>query len=269
MAINAYNKFTNAIFNRLSYYELESTREINDIEELNKIMETATGRGCNIEVIKLVHHFIDANATEYIYSNGLKYLDSKIKYRKIDGKTIHTVRQITITPDYKEYPLINIIIEEDKKAIQQFLVSSNPDDSIIPDEDKTIGFLKSEIQVNGRCGAIFETLTDIKNQSLLLERYKQIYPVSDFENTDTNLLNLCGCGLRYLEIIYHKNQPVFAQLSDEHKVEMANYNPNSSIDAEKIVNTISEEVSAITATINHLFTKHEKKVKNRQRRLKK
>lgn len=268
MDINAYEKFNNAIFTRLSDYELETEREINEIEELEEILKTATGTGWNIELVKSLYYFLDANATEYVYSNGLKYLDSKITFKENENsKIVHTIRQVTVTPDYKKEPITNLIIENGKKSVQEFLIPTTFTNPIIPEEDKTIDINKVVVSVNGGCGSIFERYVDKVNENLLLERYEQYYPLSDYEDSEKDLLRLCGCGSRTLNIVYYKTQPVYAQLSDKYNVEMAGYNPYSSGDVESIVAKINEEVDLITSAIDFEFDKYEWKIKNRQKRL--
>ena len=99
----------------------------------------------------------------------------------------------------------------------------------------------------------------MSDDSLILEKYMQYYPVSAYENSEKDLLRLCGFGTRYLEIIYHKEEPIFAQLSDKYKVEMAGFDPNSTIDAKIIVGKINNEVDAIVANIHSLIDEHDKK----------
>lgn len=87
----------------------------------------------------------------------------------------------------------------------------------------------------------------------------QYYPISEHKDSENDLLRLCGCGTRYLEIIYHANEPIFAQLSDKYyKVEMANFDPNDSIDTNIMVGIINDEVDSIVATIHSSMDKYEK-----------
>ena len=257
MAIHANKKFINAILSRVSGYKIISERKITDLDELNNIMETATGYGYRLSIIKQIYHLIEASALEYSYENGLKLLISKITFQK-DGN-VRTIEQQTLTSDYNNVPIVNIVIEREKKALQQLLISSNSKDEIFPESMRDIEIETTSIHVDNHCGSVFKTYTKLNDDSVMLEKYMQYYPVSDYENSDEDLLRLCGCGSRYLEIIYHKEEPIFAQLSDKYKVEMANLNPNSAIDAKIIVGKINYEVDAIVANIHSLIDEHDKK----------
>lgn len=118
MSINANKKFIDAILNRVSDYKIASQRQITDLSELNDIMETATGDGYSLSFIKRFNKFIGANAKEFCYDNGLKYLISKINYKAHDNN-VHTIEQRTLTSNYSNTPIVNIIIEKERKAIQQ------------------------------------------------------------------------------------------------------------------------------------------------------
>lgn len=254
MTINAKEKFINAISSRVSDYMMKSERKITDLDELNNIMETATGHGYSLSRIKTSYHLIEASAEEYSYENGLKYLISKMTYKK--GIDIHTIEQRTLTTDYSNVPITNIVIKRTRKAMHQLLISSSAKDEIFPESMKNIEIEKICIHVNDECGSVFETYTNINDSSLMLEKYMQYYPVSNDKNSNKDLLRLCGCGSRYLEIIYHEAEPIYAQLSDKYKVEMADFDPNSSIDAKIIVGIINDEVDSIVANIHSLIDEY-------------
>lgn len=257
MTINANKKFTNAITNRLSGYKMISERKITDLIELNSVMETITSHGYSLSIIKLISHLIDASAQEYSYENGLKFLISKITFKK-DGN-IHTIEQQTLTSEYSTVPIVNIVIEREKKALQQLLISSDSKDDIFPESMKDIEIETTCIYVNNTCGSVFKKYIKANDGSLILEKYKQYYPVSDYEESNKDLLRLCGFGTRDLEIIYNKEEPIFAQLSSEYKVEMADFDPNSAKDAKIIVEKINNEVDSIVANIQSLIDEHDKK----------
>lgn len=256
MSINANEKLINAILSIVSDYKMISERKITDLDELNNILETATGRGgCKLSTVKNLFHLIEASAQEYSYENGLKYLISEITYK--DDLNIHTtIEQRTLTTNYNNAPITNIIIARNRVAVQRLLISSSPNDEIFPESMKDIEIERLTIYVNNKCGSTFETYTNLNNSSLMLERYEQYYPVSNYEDSKKDLLRLCGCGTRYLEIIYHKAEPIYAQLSDKYKVEMADFDPNSSIDAKIIVGKINDEVNSIVANIYSLIDEY-------------
>lgn len=261
MSINAYNKFITAIFSRLEDCVLESSREIIDVAELEEIMKKGTGDGYSLGLVRSIFNFENAFAKEYVYDNGLIYLDSEITYRYKNCDNLHTIRQLTLTTDYRKSPLVNIVVKTEKKSIQQLLMQSDPHDEIFKETMKNIEIQETSIHVDNHCGSVFQTYTNLVDGSLMLEKYMHYYPVSNYEDLEKNLLRLCGCGARYLEIVYQESQPIFAQFSDKYKVEMAGFNPNSASDAKLIVEKINLEVSEIVNTINKLIDNQQKKSK--------
>lgn len=261
MTINAHDKFVGTVMSRLEDYNLESNRNIEGYNELKKILKTATGSGYTIDIVETVFKLRSVSAKEYIYDNGLIYLDSEIEYRDKTSNNLHVIRQLTLTTDYKKTPLVNIVVQKEKKAIQQLLVDSASKDEIFPDAMRNIEIQETSIHVGGHCGSVFETYTNSNDGTLMLEKYKQFYPVSNYEDSEKDILRLCGCGSRSLEIIYSQSEPIFAQLSDKYTVEMAGLEPNSSIDVKYIVGRINTEVSEICNAINDQFDKLEKRAK--------
>lgn len=255
MAIAAKEKFECAVLNRLHEYEMISERTITDLGELESIMETATGHGYSLSTIKDLYRLVNASAEEYTYENGLKYLVSEIKYD--NGTNIRTIKQETLTSDYNSAPIVNIIVEGQRTSINQLLISSSPKDVTIPEAMKDIEVEKTKIHVNNNCGSVFITYTNLND--LMVEKYKQYYPFSEYDNYTNNLIRLCGHGTRYLEFIYHNGKPIYAELSNKYKVEMAGYDPNSLKDVETMFSIINKEVYAIVDKINLAIDDYEKK----------
>lgn len=251
MAINAYKKFKNTLYNRLIDYRVISERTINDKLEIQKVLEKGIVSVRKLAFFKHNYNFVESEITESQYENGLVYLKGKIIFsdKHIKGN-LHTVDLKVLIADNNDIPLVNIIIEKEKKAIEQLLINSVAKDDIFLDCEKNIEIKKTTIYVNGECGSTFETYTNLKERTLMLEKYRQCYEMSNYENTGKDLLDLCGCCTRDLEIIYRKERPIFAQLSNKRIVEIAGYDPNSQIDATFIVNRINEEVDAINDAIN-------------------
>jgi len=262
MSIDAYNKFINTILNRLEDYKLKSSREITDVTELEKILEKGTGHGYSLGVIESIYKFENASAKEYVYDNGLIYLDSEINYRDNICDNLHTIRQLTLTTNYQQAPLVNIVVQKERKAMQQLLIKSDSKDEIFPESMKDIEIQQTSIHVDNHCGSAFTTYTNLTDGCLMLEQYMQYYPVSNYEDSEKDLIRLCGYGTRYLEIIYRKSEPIFAQLSDKYKVEMAGFDPNSALDAKTIVEKINLEVSEILNKINRLIDEYQKGAKS-------
>lgn len=262
MSINAKEKFNKVIYDRLNEYNLTSQREITDEVELGKVMQTATRQGYTLlKLAKMYYHLIGAKANEYTYDNGLQFLDSVVSYKEKNSVNVRTTRQITISSDYLERPLVNITINNDKKAVQQLLTKLESSDIIFPGNERNIGIEKICIHVEDQCGSEFTRYTDLSSNKLMLEKYTQGEPVTSYEVRTDDFFNLCGEGTRDLEIIYRDDQPVFAQLSDKYNVQMAGFNPNSQIDSTIIVKMIGSEVGQIVDKIHQSFDKHEKNYK--------
>lgn len=259
MAINAYNKFTTAIFSRLEDYNLQSSREITDLDELEKIMSNDSGY--NLGLIRYMYRFEGASAKECIYDNGLIYLDSKITYRENNSSSLRTIHKLTLTTNYEDLPLVSVTFEKQKKAIQQLIIESKSKDDIFPESMKNIEVRQTNIYIGRKCGSVFESYRNLVDASLMLERYKQYYPLSSYEEKSTDLLRLCGFGDRYLEIIYNNEEPIFAQLSSKYNVEMAGFDPNLASDVKTIVEKVNSEVDEIVCAINNQFDKHQENSK--------
>lgn len=255
MKINAFEKITNEIYERLSNFNEITCRNVEDAKERSYIIDNATGYGGYKEW--MVNDFKTSVVKERIYDNGFIFLDSNISY--IEKGNAKNIRQLTLTTDYNKAPIVNIVIEEDKKSIQNFLTSVNvalSSEANLPDRMKIIGVQKASFHINEECGSVFETYKNLIDNSLLVEKYMQYYPVSNFENKYNDLLNLCGCGSRYLEIIYENELPIYAQLSDKYSVEMAGFNPNSISSVGKIVDIVNVEVETIITKINNEIDKN-------------
>lgn len=244
MAINAYNKVINTILSRLVDYKLKTSREIIDIIELEEILKKSTGHGYSLDVVRNIYQFENVSTKEYVYDNGLIYLDSKINYRDNTGN-LHTIRQLTLTTDYEKAPLVNMVIQKERNAVQQPLIKSDSKDEIFPELMKGIEIQKTTIHVDKYCGSVFQTYTNLNDGSLISEQYMQYYRVSNSD--DSKKLDLCGRATRYLEIFYHESEPTFDQFPDKFNV--------------NIVEKMNEEVLKISTAINRLIDKHQKETK--------
>lgn len=215
-------------------------------------MEQATReRGSKPSIMKRVFHFIGVRAKEYSYEIGLKSLISEISYQ--EGTNIHTIVQRILTIDYLNTPIVNLEIQKEKKALPELLITSSAKDKLFPEVMKIIEIEKTSIHVNDQYDSVFETHMILKDGSLMIEKYSQYYPISHYEDTSAYLLRLCGFGTRNLEIIYHESQPIYAQLFNRCNVEMAEFNPNSSRDANYIIRIINNEVDVIVSYLHSLI----------------
>lgn len=249
--INAGERLIYFILDEIAHYHIESIREITDLNELNHILETTTKL---TNQIKNQDNLTYTGAQESIYQNGLKYIVSEMTYK--DDKNVYTLIQHTFTTNYYNTPIVNIIIETQKKAIEQLLVSSKTLDTAFPKIMRTIEIEKTNILINDTYHSAFETYKNLDTGSFMLEKYMQYYPVSNCQRPSNKLLELCGCGSRYLEIMYHNQKPLFAQFSDQYKVEMANFSSNAQSDVKRIIHKINEEVDLMMEVIHTLLKKH-------------
>jgi len=269
MTINANNKIIGTALTRTQDYKLVAVKEIKDLTELEQITEKGLGQGgYGLSLVKLIHNFYNAKATEYTYENGLKFLLSEITYRdKLEGNNIHTIKQYTFTTNYEEAPLINIVVTREQKSVQQLIAKSYIKDENIPECERNIEIFETIPYVNNTCGHVFKAYTDMRNNTLLMETYMQYYTIS--ENAEKGLLSLCGVGEKIIEIIYSKKQPVSTNFAvKERDKSLPKYQFNSELGAQFVVDAINVEVDAIVEKINSIFNDYEKKYNN-QKRLKK
>ena len=262
MRINAYEKFLKTIDENIGMPV--SARDVDDEIELADMLKRldAVG-GYSFKVVKMLYRLGSAFATETVYDNGLIKLESVISYKEkaVNGE-INTIRQTTIFSSYDEEPLVNLATKEEEKALVQFLVDSSPKNDIFKQKD--IKIKETSINFGGRsCDSHFITYRSLRDNSLILEKYRQGYPISKYDGDD--LIGLCGHCNRYLEIIYKEGRPIYAELSDKYNVAMANYNHSDPIDVKCIVDRIDEEIDAICGVIATDLTEFQKNKDEKKR----
>ena len=267
MSINAYEKFLRTIDENIGMPV--SSRDVNDEIELADMLEKiAVVGGYNLTHIKRFYRLGSAFATETVYDNGLIKLESVFNYkeRAVNGEN-KTTRQTTIFSSYDKEPLVNLLMQEEEKAWVQFLVDSSPKNNIF--EDKDIKIRDTTVTFGGRsCGSSFITYRSLRDNSLILEKYRQGYPISKYDDKSDDLIRLCGYCNRYLEIIYKEGKPIYTELSDKYNVAMANFNHSDPIDVKCIVERIDEEIDAICGVIATDLTDFQKN-KDEKKRVKK
>lgn len=262
MRINAYEKFLKTIDENIGMPV--SARDVDDEIELADMLKRldAVG-GYSFKGVKMLYRLGSAFATETVYDNGLIKLESVISYKEkaVNGE-INTIRQTTIFSSYDEEPLVNLATKEEEMAWVQFLVDSGPKNDIFKQKD--IKIKETSINFDGRsCDSHFITYRSLRDNSLILEKYRQGYPISKYDGDD--LIGLCGHCNRYLEIIYKEGQPIYAELSDKYNVAMANYNHSDPIDVKCIVDRIDEEIDAICGVIATDLTEFQKNKDEKKR----
>lgn len=176
------------------------------------------------------------------------------------------MRQYTITKDYEQTTLINIVEDKEIKKIKQSIKNSFTDVEVVSEIERNVEIFETIPYVNNTCGSVFKSYTDIIDNSLLLETYMQYYAVS--ENSDRGLLSICGIGEKDMHIIYLDNQPIYANFHGSKDKEIAGYPVNTKTGAQFIIDSINEEVNAIVTKINAIFDNYEKEYNN-QKKLKK
>ena len=266
MRINAYEKFLKTIDENIGMPV--SSRYVDDEIELADMLKRLDRIGFSLMHIKKLYRLGSASATETVYDNGLIKLESVISYKEkaVNGE-INTIRQTTIFSSYDEEPLVNLATKEEEMAWVQFLVDSGPKNDIFKQKD--IKIKETSINFGGRsCDSHFITYRSLRDNSLILEKYRQGYPISKYDDKSDDLIRLCGHCNRYLEIIYKEGRPIYAELSDKYNVAMANYNHSDPIDVKCIVDRIDEEIDAICGVIATDLTDFQKN-KDEKKRVKK
>lgn len=265
MGINAYEKFLKTIDENIGMPV--SSRDVGDEIELADMLKRLDKIGFSLILIKEVYRLGSVFATETVYDNGLIKLESVISYKeKAVNSEINTIRQTTIFSSYEEGPLVNLVTKEEEMAFVQFLVDSCPKNDIFKNKD--IKIKETSVNFGGRyCGSKFITYRSLRDNSLILEKYMQGYPISKYDDKSDDLIRLCGNCARYLEIIYKEGKPIYAELSDKYNVAMANFNHNELIDVKYIVDRIDEEVDAICGVIKTKLVEFDKN-KDEKKRIK-
>ena len=235
MAINAYEKFVEVIEKSVRN-SIKSSRIIEDEIELSEILKMVDKMGFSLDLIKEYYQLSRIMAHEIIYDNDLIMLSSIITYKEegTNGKE-RTIKQTSIFSSYDEEPLINITMKQEKKSWLQYLVTTNPSDDIFKEKDIVVQDVS--ISLKGiNCKANFKSYKSLKDNSLLVEKCRQLNSFEDFENHE-------------IEIIYNKDKAIYAEFSNKDNIGMINFNSNSILTAEDVVDMINEEVDTICSVI--------------------
>lgn len=264
MTINAYEQIKQTLGELLENFSF-TERELSK-EEIEEKMANGCGKGGYGTWFLKRNQNSSVSATEYDFHNGLFFLDSEIYYKDNVGN-LRTKRQFTLTSNYYEDPFINITVERDLKSYRQLITNTSSKDDLFPIEEKDVEIEKVKIDVFDTCGDSFTTYKDLRTNTLLKEEYRQGYSIIDQCIPSLELLKLCGCCARNLEIIYSSDSstPIYGQLSEKYKVEEAGFDPNSREDAEKMVGIVQEEVTAIIGLTKALVNGYLEKQKQVQK----
>ena len=137
-------------------------------------------------------------------------------------------------------------------------------------KDKQITLFEEQLQLaeKNHLPVVIHSRDATEDTLLILEKYRQGYPISKYDDKSDDLIRLCGYCNRYLEIIYKEGKPIYAELSDKYNVAMANFNHSDPIDVKCIVERIDEEIDAICGVIATDLTDFQKN-KDEKKRVKK
>lgn len=268
MGIGAYNKINQTMVDICSDF-LYDRVEITDRKEIEKRFEKGIGSGGYGKWFLSCHKDATVQAYEYISSEGLILLDSKISYFNQVGN-FRIIRQLTLTSDYAHEPLINISMERRLKSYIQMMSQLETKDDVYETCEKDIAIDEISVSVSGTCHSIFREYHNLHSNQLIKEEYRQGYPLLD--RYSNPLLKKCGHFLRTLEFLYHynKNQemiPVFGQFSKDARVEEIGYDSGSSDDVLKMIGIINMEVDAIIEKMYQVVEKYKNREKPKEKKI--
>lgn len=240
MTIHAQEKFMGAIVNSLVDFRIASQRNITDPYELQKIMQNLLSNDYAINWVNPDFTFVKARATEFVYENGLIYLDSALIFRNHRG-VLKNIHKTVVTPGYNEIPLVSMDVTQDRKNISQFLLETESSLEIykFPLSERNIEIKEISISIEGIHRSSFETYKNLEDETMLVERYKPYKPMPLCDDSSKGYIQKGDV----LEILYRRARPIYAQLvgSSEQK----GFDPNSLSHAAFIVDKVVEEVDVI------------------------
>ena len=254
MKIQAYHKIfaylSNEILeNNLGTNKEPITRKITDVKELEEILKQANGIDLNL--LNSFGTVKEVRAEEWFYENGLKYIICEMDYSKNkDEDEIQTIEKRILTANFLSNPIMMLDFTRNRVAPEQFLAPKSTSSILFPKEERTIEINEMTVSLNGLCTGCFKEIKNLKTNQLLKEEYLQYYPIIKGTGFSKKFINLCGCGERKLELLYHNDNPVFADFSGKHTIEMIGLQANKKEDIQKIIALINEEVEAITQKIS-------------------
>lgn len=258
MAISAKEKLINAIYDSIGVGNITNTRKLDGMEEIDAIFKDALSRlrqaKGDYKYIKESAKTISMQGIEYTCSNGVILVEATIEYEERGKK--HESRQIIVTNDYRSIPLIYITTDYRKRAIQQLFSKTEPSDDIYKEQEKIIEIQDVNICFDGISIGNYQTLTNLKTNSVMNERCIQHYLLGNHKEKN-ELLKACSIDAKLLEILYENNEPIYAQFANHSSVE--DYDYDSKKDAKKIEDEVKQEVDAIAVEISRIISSQNKK----------
>lgn len=256
MAIEARKKVEKIIEDSLnaSKAELVAQREIRDIDELCNLFRTKLG----LMAIRAYNEVVRVSAVEEQYSNGLILLKSNIQaYNK---GICQNITELSLLKNYESEALVEVIMEDEFRSIGELMTKAVLPEYCISDELRNIEIKKTSMNFYGAHlypRYAFREVRDRKSGDLIMEKYMQYCPISEHKDSSEDLIRLCGTSGRSMNILYNKNHPIYAQLSDTYTVQMAGYTPTSAYDAQRIVDRINEELAMTTNAIQDVILEYD------------
>lgn len=274
MRIQAYDR----IFQYLSEEILErnlgasknpKVRKIVDFNELDQFF-ASTSNGVSIKFLKTRVDVTEVRAEEWTYDNGLKYIICELDIKeKFDEEQKTFEKRILTTSDLKQ-PILVLDFIRERMGIEEFIFPTRIKRNSIPEHRRTIEKLNLSVYSGGFCTAAFKEVRNVQTKELIIEGYKQYYRIiKPNEQQPNKLIELCGCGGDWLEILYCDSNPIFAQFSEKEKVEKIGYIPDSKENIGEITKIISNEVDNIIDEISMNIKKFQKPIKKGKRKVKK
>lgn len=263
MKIQAYQKIFDYLFNEVSENNLGAEKEpvlrkITDLTELEKMLKETNG--INLNLLNSFGIVKEVRAEEWKYENGLKYIICEIDYSKSENSDeIQTIEKKILTANFLTNPILMLDLVKNRVAPEQFLASKSTPLNLFPIEERTLEINEMSVFVNGIYAGCFKEIKNLKTNQLLKEDYLQFCPIENGVGISKNFIKLCGCGEKNLEILYFKDNPVFADFSGKYTVEMMGFHADSVEDIQKMITIINEEVDAIIKKISSNIKIYSKK----------
>ena len=263
MKIQAYQKIFDYLFNEVSENNLGAEKEpvlrkITDLTELEKMLKETNG--INLNLLNSFGIVKEVRAEEWKYENGLKYIICEIDYSKSENSDeIQTIKKKILTANFLTNPILMLDLVKNRVAPEQFLASKSTPLNLFPIEERTLEINEMSVFVNGIYAGCFKEIKNLKTNQLLKEDYLQFCPIENGVGISKNFIKLCGCGEKNLEILYFKDNPVFADFSGKYTVEMMGFHADSVEDIQKMITIINEEVDAIIKKISSNIKIYSKK----------
>lgn len=263
MKIQAYQKIFDYLFNEVSENNLGAEKEpvlrkITDLTELEKMLKETNG--INLNLLNSFGIVKEVRAEEWKYENGLKYIICEIDYSKSENSDeIQTIEKKILTANFLTNPILMLDLVKNRVAPEQFLASKSTPLNLFPIEERTLEINEMSIFVNGIYAGCFKEIKNLKTNQLLKEDYLQFCPIENGVGISKNFIKLCGCGEKNLEILYFKDNPVFADFSGKYTVGMMGFHADSVEDIQKMITIINEEVDAIIKKISSNIKIYSKK----------